>query len=212
MFELLEEDFSKNAQICGVDEAGRGPLAGPLSFALVYFPKNILEKVHKGEILKGLNDSKKLTEKKRESLFEELISLPITYSHKFISNRSIDKFGLSYCIFSAVSFLVKKSNLNSSFLLIDGNYNFENRLIGSKIRFDYKSVIKGDSKLASIAAASIIAKVKRDRYMVEISSKYPKYNFDKHKGYGTKSHIEKIKLLGPSKIHRMSFLKGILEK
>jgi ribonuclease HII len=158
-----------------------------------------------GEILKGLNDSKKLTEKNRETLYSEIYSLADKVVHQFISNKFIDKFGISYSIFDAIRKLIIKSNRSDIYLLVDGNYNFKVHQVNTGFSFNYKSIIKGDSKVASIAAASIIAKVKRDRFMNSISSRYSEYEFEKHKGYGTALHIAKIKQYGYSPIHRKSF-------
>ncbi len=191
--------------VCGIDEAGRGPLAGPLSVALVAFSKPKLLEILEGKILIGLNDSKKLSEKKRESLYEEIYFSADLIVHQFVSNKFIDKHGMSYSIFSAVQKLIKKTKLPNPYLLIDGNYNFKKHQLENKFPFSYKSIIKGDSKVASIAAASIIAKVKRDRYMNSVSAKFPGYGFEGHKGYGTAFHITKIKELGYTPIHRMSF-------
>lgn len=191
--------------MCGIDEAGRGPLAGPLSIALVYFSKPILEKILKGEILKGLNDSKKIPERKREDLYSEIYTLAYKVVHQFISNKFIDKYGMSYSIFHAIRKLAIKSNLSNLYLLVDGNYNFKAHQANSRFFFNYRSIIKGDSKVASIAAASIVAKVKRDRFMNSIATRYPEYEFEKHKGYGTLLHVSKIKQLGHCPIHRKSF-------
>ncbi len=193
-----------------MDEAGRGPLAGPLSMAALHFAPDLLPKVWSGEVLSGLNDSKKLTEKKRESLYAEILSLPIIYSHVFLSHRFIDRFGLSLAIYRGVLRLVDDLKMENPFLLIDGNYNFSNRLLRSSRELNYQSIVKGDSKVASIAAASIIAKVRRDRYMTQISPQFPEYEFNKHKGYGSEKHRGLIRKYGISKIHRKSFLGKIL--
>ena len=153
----------------------------------------------------GLNDSKKLTEKKREPLYEEILTHAEKIVHQFISNKFIDKYGMSYSIFDAVRKLILKSKLSNPYLLVDGNYNFKKHQLETCFSFSYKSIIKGDSKVASIAAASIIAKVRRDRFMDSISKRYPDYGFGAHKGYGTASHISKIKELGYLPIHRRSF-------
>lgn len=191
--------------MCGVDEAGRGPIAGPLSFALVIFNRNTLSRILNSELLESLDDSKKITEKRREELYEQINSLADYIGHQFISNKFIDKYGMSYSIFTAIRKLILKNKSRNLFLLIDGNYNFKVHQANSNFLFNYKSIVKGDSKVASIAAASIIAKVKRDRYMNAVSKKYPMYEFSKHKGYGTSLHISKIKKYGFSPIHRVSF-------
>lgn len=176
-----------------------------MSFALVIFKQDILNRILKSEILQSLDDSKKLTEKKREELFDLIYSLADYVGHQFISNKFIDKYGMSYSIFDAVRKLILKSKLSNPYLLVDGNYNFKKHQLETCFSFSYKSIIKGDSKVASIAAASIIAKVRRDRFMDSISKRYPDYGFGAHKGYGTASHISKIKELGYLPIHRRSF-------
>ncbi|MBE7411320.1 MAG: ribonuclease HII [Leptospiraceae bacterium] len=191
--------------VCGIDEAGRGPLAGPLSIALVQFSKEALNLIFERKILVDLNDSKKLSEKKRDSLFHEISLNAEKIVHQFISNNFIDKHGMSYSIFYGIQKLYKKSGLRNSLFLIDGNYKFT-KYEGVENSFRYHSFIKGDSRIASIAAASIIAKVKRDRFMNSISKKYPEYEFEKHKGYGTSTHLQKIQEFGYSKIHRKSFI------
>ncbi len=172
---------------------------------MVIFKKPTLERVLKAEILKDLDDSKKLTDKKRESLYEEISSVADYVGHQFVSNKFIDKYGISYSIFIAIQKLVIKSKLPNLYLLVDGNYNFKIHQANSKFVFNYRSIIKGDSKVASIAAASIIAKVKRDRFMNSVSMKYPLYEFAKHKGYGTAIHVANIRKYGYCPIHRMSF-------
>ncbi|AYJ80422.1 ribonuclease HII [Aliarcobacter cryaerophilus ATCC 43158] len=172
--------------LCGIDEAGRGPLAGPIVVAGVILEKDIL----------GLNDSKVLSEKKREKLFDE-IKEKSKYHIVFKSAKEIDDFGISFCIKSSILEIMQQLQKFSNNFLMDGNTNFgiEN----------LKKEIKADAKYAQVSAASILAKVSRDRFMNEISSKYPNYNFQKHKGYGTKAHIEIIREFGRSDIHRFSF-------
>ena len=172
--------------LCGIDEAGRGPLAGPLVVAGVILEKEIL----------GLNDSKVLSEKKREKLFDE-IKEKSKYHIVFKSAKEIDDFGISFCLKSSILEIMEKLQEFSNNFLMDGNTNFgiEN----------LQKEIKADAKYAQVSAASILAKVSRDRFMNEISSKYPNYNFQKHKGYGTKAHIEVIREFGRSDIHRFSF-------
>ncbi|MDX1959207.1 MAG: ribonuclease HII [Leptospiraceae bacterium] len=199
----MENGFT-DSKVFGVDEAGRGPLAGPLSFCILHIPTPLLTKIHSGEFLVGLDDSKKLTENKREELFLEINNSEIEYLHGFLTNRFIDKFGLANSIFLLVKKLHQRLK-EKNFLLIDGNYRFEPYFSKYKYRFSYQSIIKGDSRVASIACASIIAKVKRDRYMKLISTKFPEYGFHKHKGYGTKEHRKKIDLFGLSSLHRKSF-------
>lgn len=172
--------------LCGIDEAGRGPLAGPLVVAGVILEKEIL----------GLNDSKVLSEKKREKLFDE-IKEKSKYHIVFKSAKEIDDFGISFCIKSSILEIMEKLQEFSDNFLMDGNTNFgiEN----------LQKEIKADAKYASVSAASILAKVSRDRFMDEISPLYANYNLHKHKGYGTKAHIEAIRKFGRSDIHRFSF-------
>ncbi len=172
--------------LCGIDEAGRGPLAGPLVVAGVILEKDIL----------GLNDSKVLSEKKREKLFDE-IKEKSKYHIVFKSAKEIDDFGISFCLKSSILEIMEQLQEFSNNFLMDGNTNFgiEN----------LQKEIKADAKYAQVSAASILAKVSRDRFMDEISPLYANYNFHKHKGYGTKAHIEAIKEFGRSDIHRFSF-------
>ena len=172
--------------LCGIDEAGRGPLAGPLVVAGVILEKEIL----------GLNDSKVLSEKKREKLFDE-IKEKSKYHIVFKSAKEIDDFGISFCLKSSILEIMEKLQEFSNNFLMDGNTNFgiEN----------LQKEIKADAKYKEVSAASILAKVSRDRFMDEISPLYTNYNFHKHKGYGTKAHIEAIKEFGRSDIHRFSF-------
>ena len=172
--------------LCGIDEAGRGPLAGPLVVAGVILEKDIL----------GLNDSKVLSEKKREKLFDE-IKEKSKYHIVFKSAKEIDDFGISFCLKSSILEIMEQLQEFSNNFLMDGNTNFgiEN----------LQKEIKADAKYARVSAASILAKVSRDRFMDEISPLYANYNFHKHKGYGTKAHIEAIREFGRSDIHRFSF-------
>ena len=189
--------------IFGIDEAGRGPLAGPLSLALVTFSPLVTSEIKSGKVLSGLNDSKKLSAKKRNSLYSEILTLG-TCRHTFISHRSIDLFGISRCIFKGILRLVRDFNTPKSLFLIDGNYKFEKRF-SNKSSFSYQSIIKGDSKIITIAAASIIAKVRRDSFMIKLAEKFPGYGFDKNMGYGTSRHLESILNLGLTKYHRKTF-------
>ena len=172
--------------LCGIDEAGRGPLAGPMVVAGVILEKEIL----------GLNDSKVLSEKKREKLFDE-IKEKSKYHIVFKSAKEIDDFGISFCLKSSILEIMEQLQEFSNNFLMDGNTNFgiEN----------LQKEIKADAKYARVSAASILAKVSRDRFMDEISPLYANYNFHKHKGYGTKAHIEAIREFGRSDIHRFSF-------
>ncbi len=178
--------------ICGVDEAGRGPLAGPVCAAAVILPRNIE--------IPGLNDSKKLSEKKRESLFEIIKEKSLSYGIAFASVTEIEELNILNATYLAMNRAVEKLNMVPELALIDGNRN-------AGIKFESRCVVKGDARCADIAAASILAKVSRDRFMYEEAKKYPEYHFEKHKGYGTKLHYEAIREFGPCPIHRMSFLK-----
>jgi ribonuclease HII len=172
--------------LCGIDEAGRGPLAGPLVVAGVILLEDIV----------GLNDSKVLSEKKREKLFDE-IKEKSKYHIVFSDAKLIDEKGISFCLKSSILEIIENLKEFSNSFLMDGNTNFgiEN----------LQKEIKADAKYASVSAASILAKVSRDRFMDEISPLYANYNFHKHKGYGTKAHIEAIRKFGRSDIHRFSF-------
>ena len=180
--------------LCGIDEAGRGPIAGPLVVAGVI----LLEEID------GLHDSKILSEKKREKLFDE-IKNKSKYHIVFTSAKTIDEKGLSYCLKSSIIEIIKNLEKYSDDFLMDGNTTFgiEN----------LKCKVKADATISQVSAASILAKVSRDRYMHEISDKYENYNFKKHKGYGTKAHIEAIKKFGRSNEHRFTFkLKALGEE
>ena len=184
--------------ICGVDEAGRGPLAGPVYAAAVILPLNLQ--------IDGLNDSKKLSEKKREQLFDEIKEKAIAYSVGIATEAEIDEINILNATFLAMKRAVDSLTVKADYALIDGNRYPH---IGDICE---ETVVKGDGKVMSIAAASIIAKVSRDRFMLELAKKYPQYQFEKHKGYGTKLHYEMIEKYGVSDIHRKTFLKNILNK
>ena len=178
--------------ICGVDEAGRGPLAGPVYAAAVVLPAGIE--------IKDLDDSKKLTEKKREELFDIIRDVAVSYSVSNASVEEIERLNILEATFLAMNRAVSGLNPAPDRCLIDGNRS-------RGIILPAEAVIKGDSKYACIAAASILAKVSRDRYMCEMSEIYPQYGFEKHKGYGTAAHYAAIREYGPCSIHRPSFLK-----
>jgi len=178
--------------ICGVDEAGRGPLAGPVCAAAVILPR--------GLEIEGLNDSKKLSEKKRDELYEIIISKALSYGIAFASVEEIEEHNILAATFIAMNRAIAQLQLKPELALIDGNRNRD-------IAMESRCVVKGDSKCADIAAASVLAKVSRDRYMLRMAEEYPVYHFEKHKGYGTKLHYEAIREHGPSPIHRLSFLK-----
>lgn len=196
-YEIEKEYIEKGFQvICGIDEAGRGPLAGPVCAAAVILPF--------GTEIPGLNDSKKLSEKKREALFPVITEKAVAYGIGFASEQEIDEINILNATFLAMRRAVEALNISPDLLLIDGN---QKPKIGAG---EEVTVVKGDMKSVSIAAASVLAKVSRDRYMLERAQKYPQYAFEKHKGYGTKLHYEKIAEFGVSPIHRKTFLKKIL--
>lgn len=178
--------------VCGVDEAGRGPLAGPVFAASVIFPVNT--------IIEGINDSKKISEKKRERLFEIIKQKALAYSIAYATEEEIDEINILNATFLAMSRAVEGLKVKPDIALIDGNKSPE-------LNIPTMCIIKGDAKSQSIAAASILAKVSRDRLMKELSLKYPEYQFEKHKGYGTALHRELIKKYGCCPIHRKTFLK-----
>lgn len=178
--------------ICGVDEAGRGPLAGPVVAAACILPF--------GCEIEGLNDSKKLTEKKREALFDVIREKAVAYSVAFATNEEIDKLNILNATMLAMARAILSLPVPADFALVDGNCirNFP---------IPAQTIVKGDAKSPSIAAASILAKVTRDRYCMEMDAMYPEYDFKKHKGYPTKEHRELVMKYGPCPLHRRSFLK-----
>lgn len=182
--------------VCGVDEAGRGPLAGPVCAAAVILPTDT--------VIEGLNDSKKLSEKKREALFDVIKEKAIAYSIAYGTLEEIEEFNILEATFMAMNRAINSLETKADYALIDGNR------VPKGIEIPCETVVKGDAKSCSIAAASILAKVTRDRLLLEYDAKYPEYNFKKHKGYGTKEHTDLILKYGPSEIHRMSFLKKLL--
>ena len=187
--EIYAEGFSL---ICGVDEAGRGPLAGPVCAAAVILPR--------GLEIDGLDDSKKLSEKKREKLFDDIVNAAVSYGIAFAGVEEIEKYNILGATFMAMNRAIEQLSPKPELALIDGNRN-------KGICIESRCVVKGDSKCADIAAASILAKVTRDRYMLEMAEKYPQYRFELHKGYGTKLHYEMLREYGPSPIHRRDFLR-----
>ncbi len=183
--------------VCGVDEAGRGPLAGPLCAAAVILPENT--------IIEGVNDSKKLSEKKREAFFDVIKEQALSYSIAFASVEEIEKMNILNATMLAMKRAVEGLDVKADYAMIDGN-----RL--PNLDIDSEFIIKGDAKSMSIACASILAKVSRDRLLYKYAEEFPEYSFDKHKGYGTKVHVEALKKYGPCKYHRLSFLTKILNK
>ncbi len=191
---LKEQGFSV---VCGVDEAGRGPLAGPVFAAAVILPEG-MEDI-------GINDSKKLSEKKRDALFDIIKEKAVAWSVASADEKEIDEINILNATFLAMKRAVEGLSVKPDAALIDGN-----RKPGLGI--EEMTVVKGDAKSVSIAAASILAKVSRDRYLMELDKEYPEYQFSKHKGYPTKLHYEMIKEHGISPVHRLSFLKNLGEK
>ena len=178
--------------VCGVDEAGRGPLAGPVYAAAVILPDELL--------IEGLNDSKKLTEKKREALFPVICEQAVSYSIAFADEKEIDAYNILQATYLAMRRAVEGLSVPADYVLVDGNRMPPLTVPG-------ETIIKGDAVCQSIAAASILAKVSRDRFMLEMDAQYPQYAFAQHKGYGTKVHYEALRTYGPSPIHRLTFLK-----
>lgn len=193
----IEEGLRQNgySAIAGVDEAGRGPLAGPVYAAAVILPE--------GCIIKGINDSKKLSEKRREELYNEITEKAVSYCVYAIDEKRIDEINILNATYEAMNGAVNGLKAKPDYVIIDGN-----RIAGMTL--PHETVVKGDAKSISIAAASILAKVSRDRFITEMSKKYPEYGFEKHKGYGTKAHTEAILKYGPCDIHRKTFLKKLL--
>ena len=193
MWEIEEEAFAEGyTVICGVDEAGRGPLAGPVCAAAVILPR--------GHQIPGLNDSKKLTDKKRRELFPLIKEQAVAYGIGLASHEEIDEINILQATYLAMERAIAQLEGKADLALIDGNRAKD---FGMAVR----TVVKGDSLSANIAAASVLAKVTRDDMMVEMAKEFPGYGFEVHKGYGTKAHYEALRNMGPCAIHRMTFLK-----
>ncbi len=196
-------EFEQNAKdkgysaVCGVDEAGRGPLAGPVCAAAVILPE--------GVIIDGVNDSKKLSEKKRESLFEVIKSTAVSYCIAYSSVEEIEAINILNATMLAMKRAVEGLSVKADYAMIDGNKI-------PALNIDAECIVKGDARSMSIACASILAKVSRDRLLYEYAKEYPQYGFDKHKGYGTAAHRDALIKYGPCPYHRMSFLGKILNK
>lgn len=190
----IENSYFENGidVICGVDEAGRGPLAGPVCAAAVILPRGLQ--------IPGLNDSKKLTDKKRRELMPIIKEQALAYGIAFASHEEVDSINILQATFLAMERAMAQLKIQPGLALIDGNRQKD---FGIKV----ETVVKGDSRSANIAAASVLAKVTRDDYMESMAQEYPGYGFEIHKGYGTKAHYEALRTLGPSPIHRMTFLK-----
>ncbi|MBO5867496.1 MAG: ribonuclease HII [Oscillospiraceae bacterium] len=198
IWEIENQYYQNGIQlIAGIDEAGRGPLAGPVCAAAVILPANIE--------IPGLNDSKKLSDKQRRALYPIIKEKAIAYGIGFASESEIDEINILQATFLAMERAVEKLAVKPEFILIDGNRDHD-------FGVSSKTVIHGDSLSASIAAASVLAKVTRDDFMLEQAEKYPEYGFEIHKGYGTKAHYAALEKFGHSPIHRMSFLKKFYDK
>ena len=195
MWDIENSFFSQGIQlICGVDEAGRGPLAGPVCAAAVILPPNIE--------IPGLNDSKKLSDKRRRELFPVIQQQALAWSVAFADHKEIDEINILQATYAAMERAIHSLSIKPELALIDGN--------GAKdFGIPVQTIVHGDSLSASIAAASILAKVTRDDLMLEMAKEYPAYAFDVHKGYGTKAHYEALTTYGPCPIHRMTFLKKL---
>ena len=185
--ELYDQGFTN---ICGVDEAGRGPLAGPVVVASCILPPFLR--------IPGINDSKKLTEKKREELYKIIVKEALAYKVVFVSNEEVDELNIYNATKKGMLEAISELKIQPDYVLIDA-------MPLGELKMDNKSIIHGDALSASIAAASILAKVSRDQYMKKMDMKYPNYGFSRHKGYGTKAHIEALDKYGPCPIHRKTY-------
>lgn len=193
MWKIEQQYFDTGIKlICGVDEAGRGPLAGPVCAAAVILPPNVQ--------IPGLNDSKKLSDKKRRELYPIIKERAIAYGIAFVDHKEIDEINILQATYLAMERAIGQLSVKPELALIDGNR-------AKDFGIPVETVIHGDSLSASIAAASVLAKVTRDDYMLKMAEEYPGYDFEIHKGYGTKAHYAALRDLGPCPIHRMSFLK-----
>lgn len=188
----FEREFSENGYICGVDEVGRGPLAGPVVAAAVIFPKDF--------VVPYVNDSKKLTESKREELYNLIICEAITFGIGSVDNEEIDKINILQATFKAMRQAISSLKVRPDIILVDGNKTIP------ELPIEQKAIVKGDSKSFSIAAASIVAKVLRDRYMKEMDTVYPMYDFKSNKGYPSSKHKKGIKDFGLSPLHRKTYI------
>ncbi len=198
MWEIEDQQYADGVQtICGIDEAGRGPLAGPVCAAAVILPPHCQ--------LPGLNDSKKLSDKRRRELFPIICDQALAYGIGFATEQEIDEINILQATFLAMERALAQLSIWPDLLLIDGNREKD-------FGIPAKTVVKGDSLSASIAAASILAKVSRDDFMIHQATQYPQYGFEIHKGYGTRAHYAALEQYGPCPIHRMSFLKKFYEQ
>ena len=198
----IENDIYENRKnvklICGIDEAGRGPLAGPVVVASCIMPKN--------SMIEGVNDSKKVSEKKREELFDIIKEEAISYGIGIIDENVIDEINILEATKKGLTESLEALDPKPDLILVDALTKIDT------LGIEYESIIKGDAKCYSISCASILAKVTRDRIMREYDKLYPEYGFEKHKGYGTKAHTDKIKEIGPCPIHRRSFIKNFIKE
>lgn len=195
LWEIENEYYDKGyTLVCGVDEAGRGPLAGPVCAGACILPRNLE--------IEGLNDSKKLTDRKRRILYDIITEQALAWAVCMIDEKTIDEINILQATYQAMRGAVAGLTQQPDFVLVDGNRD-------PSLGIPTLTVIKGDARCANIAAASILAKVTRDRYMEQMAEKYPGYGFEIHKGYGTKAHYEALAAKGPSEIHRMTFLKKL---
>ena len=195
LYQFEREQYQKGfTWICGLDEAGRGPLAGPVFAAAVILSKDVE--------IPGLNDSKKITEKKREALYSEIIEKAVDYGIGVASQDEIDQINILNASMLAMKRAFEKLKVVPDMAFVDGNR-------APDLPVSTQTVVKGDGISASIAAASILAKVSRDRFMMEMDRRYPVYDFARHKGYPTKLHYERLQTYGPCEIHRMTFLKKL---
>lgn len=197
--EIEEKLYSKGTNyICGIDEAGRGPLAGPVVVASVIMPKD--------SMIEGVNDSKKISESKRENLYEKIIEEAISYGVGIIDQKEIDEINILNATKKGLTESLKELKIRPDIILVDALTGIDT------LQIPYQSIIKGDAKAYSISAASIIAKVTRDRIMRQWDEIYPQYGFARHKGYGTAAHIAAIKEYGICPLHRLSFVKNFINK
>ena len=192
-----QEQEKGNFLIAGMDEVGRGPLAGPVCVACVIMPLD--------DIIEGVDDSKKLSEKKRNELFEKIKEKAIAYQIEMVDEQKIDEINILEATKLCMKYAVQGLTLKPDVVLVDAISKLD-------INVPVRGIIKGDALSYSIGCASILAKVTRDNFMCEIAKEYPEYGFEKHKGYGTKVHIEALKQIGPCEYHRLSFLKFLDEK
>ncbi|MBR4425409.1 MAG: ribonuclease HII [Oscillospiraceae bacterium] len=195
LWELENQIYAEGyVTLCGVDEAGRGPLAGPVCAAAVTLPR--------GLELPGLDDSKRLTERQREALYEQIVEEARSFGIAFATVEEIERLNILGATYLAMSRAIEALDPPPELALIDGNRS-------AGIQVPNRCIVKGDGRCADIAAASILAKVTRDRYMTELAQQYPEYGFERHKGYGTKAHYAALRTYGPCPIHRPSFLKKL---